>query len=138
MKLGGIQHIVASATMTIDNKGRMTPRKQKQDKKKQEKGIEENTETTLESLCKMLRFRSKMPKVIDLTQHNEDGKMPSTLAEHIVRCKNEEKDLYLYYYLMQKKGESVIIFCNAITATRRLNSLLDFLKIKNFVLHSKM
>mmetsp|Transcript_17520 Transcript_17520/g.29532 ORF Transcript_17520/g.29532 Transcript_17520/m.29532 type:complete len:159 (+) Transcript_17520:1289-1765(+) len=64
--------------------------------------------------------------------------MPETLKEYGVRCKIEEKDLYLYYYLQQKRGESIIIFCNAITATRRLNNLLDFLKIKNQVLHSKM
>ena len=44
----------------------------------------------------------------------------------------------MYYFIQQKRGESMIIFCNAITATRRLNSLLDFLKIKNYVLHSKM
>ena len=136
--MGGIQHIIASATMTIDNKGRMTPRKQSIEKKKQAKNAEINQESTLESLCKVLRFRSKMPKVIDLTIEAEEGKMPSTLSETVVRCKVEEKDLYLYYYLMQKKGESVVIFCNAITATRRLNSLLDFLKIKNFPLHSKM
>lgn len=64
--------------------------------------------------------------------------MPETLNEKLVRCKVEEKDLYLYYFLQQKRGESVIIFCNAITATRRLTSLLDFLKIKNYCLHSKM
>lgn len=64
--------------------------------------------------------------------------MPATLNEQIIRCKIEEKDLYLYYFLQQKKGESVIIFQNAITATRRLTNLLDFLKMKNFCLHSKM
>ena len=64
--------------------------------------------------------------------------MPKTLTELVTRCKIEEKDLYLYYYLQQKRGESVIIFCNAITATRRLASLLEFLKIKNYMLHSKM
>ena len=64
--------------------------------------------------------------------------MPETLQEQAVRCNYDEKDLYLYYYLQQKQGESVIIFCNAITATRRLNSMLDFLKIKNCCLHSKM
>jgi len=64
--------------------------------------------------------------------------MPGTLNEMAVRCKVEEKDLYLYYYLQEKRGESIIVFCNAITATRRLNSLLEFLKIKNHCLHSKM
>jgi hypothetical protein len=34
LKMGGIQHIVCSATMTIDNKGRITPRQEKQMKKK--------------------------------------------------------------------------------------------------------
>lgn len=34
MKMGGIQHIVCSATMTIDNKGRITPRQEKIMKKK--------------------------------------------------------------------------------------------------------
>jgi ATP-dependent RNA helicase DDX24/MAK5 len=93
--------------------------------------------STLEKLCDTLRFRSKNPKVIDLTEE-DSGKMPETLTEFAARCKVEEKDLYLYYFLQQKKGESVIIFSNSITATRRLNSLLDFLKIKNQCLHSKM
>ena len=94
--------------------------------------------STLDKLCQTLKFRSKNPKVIDLTEEVEGGQMPDTLNEMAVRCKVDEKDLYLYYYLQEKKGESVIIFCNAITATRRLNSLLDFLKIKNQVLHSKL
>jgi ATP-dependent RNA helicase DDX24/MAK5 len=85
-----------------------------------------------------LKFRSKHPKVIDLTIEDGVGSMPETLQEYIVRCKSEEKDLYMYYFLQEKKGESMIIFSNAITATRRLNSLLDFLKIKNYCLHSQM
>ena len=53
-------------------------------------------QSTLDELCKILRFRSKNPKVIDLT---EEDRMPDTLAEKVVRCKKEEKDLYMYYYL---------------------------------------
>ena len=34
MKMGGIQHIICSATMTIDNKGRLTPRQEAYNKKK--------------------------------------------------------------------------------------------------------
>ena len=110
----------------------------------------DDVESTLDALCRTLRFRSKQPKVIDLTDENNEAalgmvegtvdlsNMPKTLTEQLARCKTEEKDLYLYYYLQQKRGESIIIFCNAITATRRLSSLLEFLKIKNFALHSKM
>lgn len=64
--------------------------------------------------------------------------MPETLEEKAVRCKKESKDLYMYYYLLQKIGESCIIFCNSITCTKRVSSILGFLKIKNFALHSKM
>jgi len=33
LKYGGIQHIVCSATMTIDNTGRITPKQEKKNKK---------------------------------------------------------------------------------------------------------
>lgn len=55
--------------------------------------------STLDALCETLKFRSKHPKVIDLTIDDGEGSMPSTLSEYMVRCKNEEKDLYLYYFL---------------------------------------
>ena len=35
LKVGGIQHIICSATLTIDKRGRITPRQQKMLKKKQ-------------------------------------------------------------------------------------------------------
>lgn len=57
---------------------------------------EEEELNTIEELCKVLKFRSKNPKIIDLT---EEERMPETLEERAVRCDVEEKDLYLYYYL---------------------------------------
>ena len=73
----------------------------KLDKKKTAKfnkqADDENAEqNTLDELCKILKFRSKTPKVIDLT---DDVRMPSTLLEKAIRCTKEEKDLYMYYYL---------------------------------------
>ena len=83
--------------MTIDNYGRITPRQQKIMKKK---GLKHEMQNTLELLCKTLKFRSKTPKVIDLTEELENGgRMPETLMEQIVRCKQEEKDLYMYYFI---------------------------------------
>lgn len=92
-------------------------------------------DSAIDNICQVVRFRSKTPKVIDLT---EEQRMPSTLIEKAVRCKKEAKDLYMYYYLLQKIGESCIIFCNSITCTKRASSILGFLKIKNYCLHSKM
>lgn len=80
--------------MTIDTKGRVTP---KQTKRLKKQGLnKKETVSTLDKLCKTLRFRSKAPKVIDLT---EEERMPDTLTEKAVRCKVDEKDLYMYYYL---------------------------------------
>ena len=108
-------------------------------------GIEApKTIDTVELLCKTLRFRSKTPKVVDLTgEGDEEGgnnkRMPDTLTERAIRCKKEEKDLYTYYFLRENKDQSTIIFCNSITCVRRLTSLLAFLRIPNqWPLHSKM
>lgn len=64
--------------------------------------------------------------------------MPETLNEFALKCEQKEKDLYVYYFLKQKAGESTIIFSNSITCTKRVSSLLSFLKIPNNCLHSKM
>jgi hypothetical protein len=54
-----------------------------------------------------LRFRSKNPKVVDLTGENEEEKggqrLPETIIERAIRCKKEEKDLYTYYFLSENK-----------------------------------
>lgn len=142
-KAGGIQHIICSATLTIDKAGRVTPRSAKKEKKQKfmqkEKGKskaqEDPVQSSIEALCKLLRFRSKNPKVIDLTT---EERMPETLAEKAIKCSKEEKDLFMYYYLQQKRGQSAIIFCNSITCTKRVASMLEFLKIKSQCLHSKM
>jgi hypothetical protein len=66
------------------------------------KGIRPDHEmqSTVEALCGLLKFRSKTPKIIDLTEENENGgRMPETLSEQIVRCRQDEKDLYLYYFI---------------------------------------
>ena len=63
--MGGIQHIICSATMTINKLGRVTPR---MSKIMQKKGLSlDDMESTIDALCRILRFRSKNPKIIDLT-----------------------------------------------------------------------
>jgi len=89
--------------------------------KAKEKGETRETVSTVEQLCKLLKFRSKNPKIIDLT---EDERMPETISEFAVRCSREDKDLYMYYFLQQHKGESAVIFCNSITCTKRVSSML--------------
>ena len=137
-RAGGIQHIICSATLTIDKAGRVTPRSAKKEKKQKilsKNKPEDPAVSSIESLCKLLRFRSKNPKVIDLTS---EERMPETLVERAIKCSKEEKDLFMYYYLQKKRGQSAIIFCNSIKCTKRVASMLEFLKIKSQCLHSKM
>lgn len=143
-KAGGIQHIICSATLTIDKKGRVTPRGQEREKKAAQnakisgkKPEAREVTSTIEEMAKILKFRSKQPKIIDLTVEDEE-RMPSTLMEYAFKCTKEEKDLYMYYFLTTKPGESTIIFCNSIQCTKRVSSILEFLKIPNWCLHSKM
>ncbi len=99
-KAGGIQHIICSATLTIDDKGRVTPRGVEKEKRLQlkakEKGEKREMISTVDQLSKLLKFRSRNPKIIDLT---EDERMPETLTEYAIRCSRDDKDLYMYYYL---------------------------------------
>jgi hypothetical protein len=116
-KFGGIQHIICSATMTIDDKGRMTPRllektkrlklkeksggkikgKPRNDKGKADKDAPESQmDGQFLEMCKVVKFRSKAPKIIDLTS---EERMPARLDEKAIRCSKDEKDLYMYYYL---------------------------------------
>jgi ATP-dependent RNA helicase DDX24/MAK5 len=87
--------------MTIDKQGRVTPRGVEKEKRLNAKAKEKGEKrpesvSTVDQLCKTLKFRSKNPKVIDLT---EEQRMPDTLNEYAVRCSRDEKDLYVYYYL---------------------------------------
>lgn len=63
--------------------------------------LDKQSESTLDLLCKRLKFRSKNPKVIDTTEEETGGKrmMPETLNEQVVRCKIDEKDLFMYYFI---------------------------------------
>lgn len=125
----GIQTIVCSATLTLDGKGRI-----RNAKKKSKKEGEENFDA-LETICNKLRFKTKQPKVINLTN---EMKLPSKLVETYHRCQTVEKDLYTFYFLQNHPNESTIIFANSITCIKRLSSMFEVLKIKHHILHSKM
>lgn len=85
-------------------------------------------------LFKRIRF-TKSPKVVNLTN---ELKMPALLDEMYNWCQVEDKDLYLFYYLIKHKDDSTIVFTNSITCLKRLSNLLNVLKVKHSILFSKM
>uniref|UniRef100_A0A7N9AQ92 ATP-dependent RNA helicase n=1 Tax=Mastacembelus armatus TaxID=205130 RepID=A0A7N9AQ92_9TELE len=87
----------------------------------------------LEILMEKVGIKSK-PKVIDLTRKEATVE---TLSETRIHCQKEEKDFYLYYFLLQYPGRTMV-FANSIDCIKRLNSLLVILDCTPLPLHANM
>jgi ATP-dependent RNA helicase DDX24/MAK5 len=59
------------------------------------------------------------------------------LTECRILCKQDEKDFYLYYFLQRHTGRT-LVFCNSITAVKRLASVYQYLNCDCGTLHGKM
>uniref|UniRef100_A0A2I3GW64 ATP-dependent RNA helicase n=1 Tax=Nomascus leucogenys TaxID=61853 RepID=A0A2I3GW64_NOMLE len=87
----------------------------------------------LDLLMQKIGMRGK-PKVIDLTRNEATVE---TLTETKIHCETDEKDFYLYYFLMQYPGRS-LVFANSISCIKRLSGLLKVLDIMPLTLHACM
>jgi ATP-dependent RNA helicase DDX24/MAK5 len=72
--------------------------------------------------------------VVDLTSEEV---MAGNLSEAAVACTEETRDQYLYYVLNRHPGQT-IVFCNAISALRRVVALMKLLGIPAAALHANM
>ena len=74
------------------------------------------------------------PKVIDLTGQIGTAE---TLTEARINCTMEEKDIYLYYFLQQYRGRT-LVFANSKDCIRRLVSIFTLLHCSPLPLHADM
>ncbi|XP_056202333.1 ATP-dependent RNA helicase DDX24 isoform X2 [Falco biarmicus] len=120
------QTFVFSATLTLVHQ---TPTRvlQKKNAKKMDK------KTKLELLMEKVGIKGK-PKVIDLTRKEATVE---TLTETRIHCNTNEKDYYLYYFLLQYPGRTMV-FANSIDCIKRLTSLLTILNCDPLPLHANM
>ncbi|NXG16427.1 DDX24 helicase, partial [Grallaria varia] len=120
------QTFVFSATLTLVHQ---TPIRvlQKKNAKKMDK------KTKLELLIEKIGIKGK-PKVIDLTRKEATVE---TLTETRIHCNTNEKDYYLYYFLLQYPGRTMV-FANSIDCVKRLSSLLTILNCDPLPLHANM
>ncbi|NXF73408.1 DDX24 helicase, partial [Sclerurus mexicanus] len=120
------QTFVFSATLTLVHQ---TPARvlQKKNAKKMDK------KTKLELLMEKIGIKGK-PKVIDLTRKEATVE---TLTETRIHCNTNEKDYYLYYFLLQYPGRTMV-FANSIDCVKRLSSLLTILNCDPLPLHANM
>ncbi|XP_056018643.1 ATP-dependent RNA helicase DDX24-like isoform X2 [Ostrea edulis] len=118
------QTFVFSATLTLVHVG-----PQRSVRKK----MTVTEEKKLETLMNRIQMREK-PKVIDLTR--KIGTV-ETLTEARINCTLEEKDLYLYYFLTQYPGRT-LVFANSKDCIRRLISIFTLLQTNPLPLHADM
>lgn len=120
------QTFVFSATLTLIHQA-PTRVMQKKNSKKMDK------ESKLDALINKIGLRGK-PKVIDLTRKEATVE---TLTETKIHCDTNEKDYYLYYFLLQYPGRTMV-FANSIDCIKRLNGLLTILESTPLPLHANM
>ncbi|XP_024423747.2 ATP-dependent RNA helicase DDX24 [Desmodus rotundus] len=120
------QTLVFSATLTLVHQAPARILHKKHTKK-----IDKTAK--LDLLMQKIGMRGK-PKVIDLTRNEATVE---TLTETKIHCENDEKDLYLYYFLMQHPGRT-LVFANSISCIKRLSGLLKVLDIMPLTLHACM
>ncbi|XP_074605551.1 ATP-dependent RNA helicase DDX24 [Brevipalpus obovatus] len=115
---------VVSATLTFVHKG---PSKRKKP----------------QSVRQKIRFFSKLigmkneKKVVDLTERGLGTPARDQLVIYKLDCLKEEKDLFLYYFLVKQPGKS-LVFCNSKDCLRRLTNVLRCLKMNPIPLHGSM
>ncbi|XP_026507222.1 ATP-dependent RNA helicase DDX24 [Terrapene carolina triunguis] len=120
------QTFVFSATLTLVHQAPTRVLQKKYAKKIDQK-------TKLEMLMEKVGIRGK-PKVIDLTRKETTVE---TLTETRIYCDMDDKDYYLYYFLLQYPGRTMV-FANSIDCIKRLSALLTILDCNPLPLHANM
>ncbi|MGH0151594.1 UNVERIFIED_CONTAM: hypothetical protein FKN15_031751 [Acipenser sinensis] len=120
------QNFVFSATLTMIHEAPMRILQKK-------KGKKIDKESKLETLMEKVGIKSK-PKIIDLTRKEATVE---SLTETRIHCDTDEKDFYLYYFLLQYPGRTMV-FANSIDCIKRLNALLTILDCTPLPLHANM
>lgn len=120
------QTFVFSATLTLVHQAPTRVLQKKNAKKVDRK-------TKLEMLIEKVGIKGK-PKIIDLTRKEATVE---TLTETRIHCDKEEKDYYLYYFLLQYPGRTMV-FANSIDCIKRLGALLTILDCNPLPLHANM
>lgn len=120
------QIFVVSATLTFVHKGQTAAGRRKPP-----------------SLRQRIRYFSKLfamkneRKIFDLTEGGIGTPSRDRLVFYKIDCMKEEKDLFLYYFLLKQPGKS-LIFCNSKDCLRRLANVLKCLRMTPIPLHGSM
>ncbi|KAI0738963.1 DEAD-domain-containing protein [Daedaleopsis nitida] len=128
VRAGELQTFVFSATLSKDLQKNLK-RRSRSHKRKNDQAA-----STLDDLLLRLDFRDPDPAVVDISPV---GSVVATLKESKIECLANNKDAYLYYFLLRYPGRT-LVFLSAIDGIRRLLPLLELLGIAAFPLHSQL
>lgn len=127
LKSGKCQVFIFSATLTMN---RSTKKKHRLSSNKSDRDSID--------LIKSLNLDRNTLKTCDLTDGGRRSKPDAEhLTESIIHCLKDDKDLYLYYFVLNNPGRT-IVFCNSIDCIRRLLNLFRFLRMNPLSIHSSM
>lgn len=112
----------------------------KKDKEKKHVDPKEHTKKNkIRKLLALFGIERVETRIIDLNDDSSFGRPCSDqLAEFRVNCVPQDKDLYLYYFLLQNPDSRTLVFCNSKDCLRRLSNVLKFLGYEALKLHSEM
>ncbi|KAH9415591.1 ATP-dependent RNA helicase ddx24 [Dermatophagoides pteronyssinus] len=129
LKSGQCQVFIFSATLTMNRSIKNKQHHRLSLKKSDQDSID---------LIKLLSLDRNTVKICDLTDGGQKSKPDAEhLTESIIHCQKDDKDLYLYYFVLNNPGRT-IVFCNSIDCIRRLLNLFRFLKMNPLSIHSSM
>ncbi|KAI0346466.1 DEAD-domain-containing protein [Trametopsis cervina] len=123
-----LQTFVFSATLSKDLQRNLKRKAPSKGRKRQAPA------STLDDLIMRLDFRDPQPEIIDLSP---EGGVVSTLQESRINCLSNDKDAFLYHFLLRYPGRS-LVFLSSIDGIRRLMPLMELLEVKAFPLHSQL
>ncbi|CAG9583987.1 ATP-dependent RNA helicase-like protein [Leishmania major strain Friedlin] len=89
----------------------------------------------LTKVLQQLEIKLSNARVFSLA---ESANVAARINETYLRCPDNSKDLYLYYFLKTYHDDRAIVFVNAISMLRRLVKLLEVLGIAVVGLHASM
>eukprot|EP01134_Creolimax_fragrantissima_P001078 CFRG1078T1 len=126
------QNLVFSATLTVDTAKFMNAAGIRRTEKKGKDG--ETPPNVLDKLRDRLDFQPERTSVIDLSKGLG---LASALSEGCITCLEDEKDIYLYYFLQRYPGRT-LVFVNSIDCIRHVTPILTLLGMKPLGLHANM
>lgn len=106
---------------------------------KDQKVTEVSKDIKVGQMLSILGIDRKETVIIDLNNDKSHGRPDcNQLLEYKIKCLHEEKDLYLYYFLLDHQDRRTIIFCNSKDCLPRLMNIMKFLNIPSLKLCGDM